>query len=80
MDFEFRGRSIEVEGDVSVGVFVALTSLNNLDDAVHPLLHVLAGDRVQKHRQLVQQVGVLVNFRRFNGFLFRIECIDIRSN
>jgi hypothetical protein len=41
------------------GVLVAVPPLHDLADAVDPLLHVLAVDRVQERRQLGQQLGVL---------------------
>ena len=59
MNLDGRGRPVEVEDDVLVGLVVAEPALHDLDDAVDPLLHVLAGDRVQEGSQLVQKIGVL---------------------
>jgi len=59
VNLQFRRRSIEVKDDVSVGLLVALPPLDNFGDAVDPLLHVLARDRVQKGGQLAQQIAVL---------------------
>ena len=53
MNLDGRGRPVEVEDDVLVGLVVAEPALHDLDDAVDPLLHVLAGDRVQEGSQLV---------------------------
>ena len=53
MDLEVWRRSVEVEGDVPVDVLVVLPPLDDLADALDPLLHVLAGDRVQEGSQLV---------------------------
>jgi hypothetical protein len=54
VNFKFRRRPIEVEGDVATSIFVALPPLNELADAVDPLLHVLAGDRLKEGSQLEQ--------------------------
>ena len=59
MNFEFRRRPVEVEGDVAAGVLVALPSLDELADAVDPLLHVLPGYRLKERSQLEQEVRVL---------------------
>ena len=62
MDLEVWRRSVEVEGDVPVDVLVVLPPLDDLADALDPLLHVLAADRVQEGRQLVQQLEILVKY------------------
>ena len=62
MDFEVWRRSVEVEGDVPVDVLVVLPPLDDLADALDPLLHVLAADRVQEGGQLVQQLEILVGY------------------
>ena len=59
VNLDGRGRPVEVEDDVLVGLVVAEPALHDLDDAVDPLLHVFAGDRVQEGSQLVQKIGVL---------------------
>ena len=62
MDLEVWRRSVEVEGDVPVDVLVVLPPLDDLADALDPLLHVLAADRVQEGGQLVQQLEILVGY------------------
>ena len=62
MDLEVWRRSVEVEGDVPVDVLVVLPPLDDLADALYPLLHVLAADRVQEGGQFVQQLEILVGY------------------
>ena len=48
MDFDWWWRSVEVKDDVLVRLLVAQSSLNDFDDAINPLLHVLTGYCVQE--------------------------------
>ena len=59
MDLDGRRRPVEVEDDVLAGLVIAKPTLDDLDDAVHPFLHVLAGNCVEKRGQLVQKISVL---------------------
>ena len=58
VDLDRRRRTVKVKHDLLGGLVIVQSPLDNLADTLDPLLHRLAGDRVEKRGEAVEEVAV----------------------